>query len=58
VSGECECRCGLHINEDHFLADVVDPTTGETLQEGEEGELVLTSLTQEAFPDRGTGPTT
>jgi len=50
VSGECECRCGLHINEDHFLAEVVDPTTGRTLGEGEEGELVLTSLTKEAFP--------
>ena len=50
MSGECECRCGLHINEDHFLAEVVDPTTGRTLGEGEEGELVLTSLTKEAFP--------
>jgi phenylacetate-CoA ligase len=50
VSGECECRCGLHINEDHFLAEIVDPVTGETLGEGEEGELVLTSLTKEAFP--------
>jgi len=50
VSGECECRCGLHVNEDHFLAEVVDPATGETLGEGEEGELVLTSLTKEAFP--------
>ena len=50
VSGERECRCGLHINDDHFLAEVVDPATGETLGEGEEGESVLTSLTKEAFP--------
>jgi phenylacetate-CoA ligase len=50
VAGECECRCGLHINEDQFLAEIVDPVTGETLPEGEEGELVLTSLAKEAFP--------
>ncbi|MBS3957214.1 MAG: phenylacetate--CoA ligase [Clostridiales bacterium] len=50
VSGECEFRVGLHIAEDHFLAEVVDPATGEPLPDGEEGELVLTSLTKEAFP--------
>jgi phenylacetate-CoA ligase len=50
VAGECECRCGLHINEDHFLAEVVDPDSGEPLEAGEEGELVLTTLTREAFP--------
>jgi phenylacetate-CoA ligase len=50
VSGECECRCGLHINEDHFLAEIVDPATGDPLRDGEVGELVLTSLTKEAFP--------
>jgi phenylacetate-CoA ligase len=50
VSGECECQCGLHINEDHFLWEVVDPETGERRGEGEEGELVFTSLTKEAFP--------
>lgn len=50
VSGECECRCGLHIAEDHFLWEIVDPATGETLPPGEEGELVFTSLTKEAFP--------
>lgn len=50
VSGECECRCGLHLNEDHFLAEIIDPTTGETLGEGQVGELVITSLTKEAFP--------
>jgi phenylacetate-CoA ligase len=50
VSGECECRCGQHINEDHFLWEVVDPESGEPVAEGEEGELVFTSLTKEAFP--------
>lgn len=50
VSGECECRCGLHINEDHFLVEIVDPATGEPLGEGAEGELVITPLTKEAFP--------
>ena len=50
VSGECECACGLHIAEDHILAEVVDPATLEPLRYGEEGELVLTSLTKEAFP--------
>ena len=50
MSGECECGCGLHINEDHFLFEVVDPATGEPVGPGEEGELVFTSLTKEAFP--------
>ncbi len=50
VSGECECRCGLHLAEDHFLAEIVDPATGEALPPGEEGELILTPLTKEAFP--------
>lgn len=50
VSGECECRCGLHIAEDHFLAEVVHPETFEPLPAGEEGELLLTPLTKEAFP--------
>jgi len=50
VSGECECACGLHLNEDHILAEIVDPVSGETLGAGEEGELVLTPLTKEAFP--------
>jgi phenylacetate-CoA ligase len=50
VAGECECRNGLHLNEDHFLAEIVDPESGRVLAEGEEGELVLTSLTKEAFP--------
>jgi phenylacetate-CoA ligase len=50
VSGECECRCGLHIAEDHFLAEIVDPVTLGPLPAGEEGELILTPLTKEAFP--------
>lgn len=50
VSGECECQCGLHMAEDHFLFEVVDPATGEPLPEGEEGELIITTLTKEAFP--------
>ncbi|MBQ8725306.1 MAG: phenylacetate--CoA ligase, partial [Oscillospiraceae bacterium] len=50
VAFECEAQCGMHINEDHFLAEVIDPDTGEVLPEGEKGELVFTSLTKEAFP--------
>lgn len=50
VSGECDQQCGLHMAEDHFLFEVVDPATGELMPEGEEGELVITSLTKEAFP--------
>jgi phenylacetate-CoA ligase len=50
VSGECECRCGMHIAEDHFIAEVVDPTTGSPLPEGQTGELVLTSIRRECSP--------
>ena len=51
VSNEChEAQDGLHIWEDHFYPEVVDPQTGEPLPEGEEGELVLTTLTKEALP--------
>jgi phenylacetate-CoA ligase len=50
VSGECEHQVGLHMAEDHFLFEVVDPETGEPRPEGEEGELIITSLTKEAFP--------
>jgi phenylacetate-CoA ligase len=50
VSGECTAHCGLHINEDHFLAEVVDPVSGERLPPGERGELVITTLTKEALP--------
>ncbi|MDR1540242.1 MAG: phenylacetate--CoA ligase [Clostridiales bacterium] len=50
VSGECSCQTGLHINEDCFLPEIIDPDTGRTLPLGEEGELVLTTLDKEAFP--------
>ena len=50
VSGECTERCGLHINEDHFLVEVVDPETLEPVDEGEDGELIVTPLSKEAFP--------
>lgn len=50
VAGECGERAGLHLQEDHFLAEIVDPATGATLPAGTQGELVLTTLTREAFP--------
>ncbi|NHX36467.1 MULTISPECIES: phenylacetate--CoA ligase PaaK [Halolamina] len=51
VSNEChEAQDGLHVWEDHFYPEVVDPRTGEPVEEGEEGELVLTTLTKEALP--------
>src|SRR5213596_2214351 len=51
VSAEClEERDGAHVNEDHFLVEVVDPRSGQPLQEGEVGELVFTTLTKEALP--------
>lgn len=50
VSGECEYRCGMHINEDHFLAEVINSNTLEVLPRGEVGELVITTLTKEGIP--------
>jgi phenylacetate-CoA ligase len=50
VGGECEYKCGMHIAEDHFLAEIIDPQTGEVLPPGSVGELVLTTLTKQAFP--------
>ena len=50
VSFECSEQKGMHINEDHFIAEIIDPDTGEVLPEGSTGELVFTSLTKEAFP--------
>ena len=50
VSVECPYKCGMHIWEDHFLAEVINPETGEQLPYGEEGELVITTLTKEAQP--------
>jgi phenylacetate-CoA ligase len=50
VSGECEHACGLHIFEDHFIPEIIDPDTGVLMGPGEEGELVLTAVTKEALP--------
>jgi phenylacetate-CoA ligase len=50
VAGECEHRQGMHLNEDHFLPEVVDPASGAVLPAGELGELVLTTITKEAVP--------
>ncbi len=50
VSFECEAQTGMHINEDHFIAEIIDPDTGEVLPEGTKGELVFTCITKKAFP--------
>ena len=50
VAYECSAQSGMHINEDHFIAEIIDPDTGEVLPEGSKGELVFTSITKEAFP--------
>jgi phenylacetate-CoA ligase len=50
VAGECLEKTGMHVSEDHFFIEIVDPATGEPLPDGEEGELVVTTLTKEAFP--------
>ena len=50
VAFECEEQSGMHINEDHFIPEIIDPETGEVLPEGEKGELVFTSISKEAFP--------
>ena len=50
VSGECELANGLHIAEDHFLVEIIDPETGESLDYGQEGEVVITTLTKEGIP--------
>ena len=50
VSFECEEQTGMHVNEDHFYPEIIDPETGEVLPEGSKGELVFTSLDKEAFP--------
>ena len=50
VAFECEEQTGMHINEDHFYAEIIDPETGEVLPEGTKGELVFTSLDKEGFP--------
>ena len=50
VAFECSAQSGMHINEDHFIAEIIDPDTGEVLPEGSKGELVFTSIDKEAFP--------
>ena len=50
VSGECLELCGMHINEDHFIPEIINPDTGEVLPPGELGELVVTCITKEALP--------
>lgn len=50
VASECKEQCGLHINEDHFLVEIVNPQTLTPVREGDLGELVITTLTKEAFP--------
>ena len=50
VAFECSAQTGMHINEDHFIAEIINPETGEVLPEGEKGELVFTCITKEAFP--------
>ncbi|NLP30105.1 MAG: phenylacetate--CoA ligase [Clostridiales bacterium] len=50
ISGECQALKGMHISEDHFIAEIIDPDTGEVLGEGEAGELVITTITKEALP--------
>jgi len=50
VAGECEKRSGLHINEDHFIVEVIDPKSLKPVDPGQEGELVFTTITKEGFP--------
>lgn len=50
VSFECEAQAGMHIQEDHFIAEIIDPDTGEVLPEGSVGELVFSCITKKAFP--------
>ena len=50
VAFECEAQTGMHINEDHFIAEIINPETGEVLPDGEKGELVFTCITKQAFP--------
>ena len=50
VAFECSEQSGMHINEDNFIPEIINPETGEVLPEGEKGELVFTSITKEAFP--------
>lgn len=50
VAFECSEQTGMHVNEDHFIPEIINPDTGEVLPDGEKGELVFTSITKDAFP--------
>ncbi len=50
VAFECSCKCGLHVNEDNFIPEIINPDTGEVLPDGQKGELVFTCITKEAIP--------
>lgn len=50
VSYECEYQCGMHVCEDNFIPEIIDPDTGEVLPDGAQGELVFTTITKEGFP--------
>ena len=50
VSYECECQKGMHVNEDHFIIEIINPETGEHMPDGEKGEIVFSCITKEAFP--------
>ena len=50
VAGECECRSGMHVSEDHFIAECLDPVTGAPVPDGEVGELVVTAMTRACSP--------
>jgi phenylacetate-CoA ligase len=50
IAAECSCRNGLHVNEDHFILEIIDPTTLEPVKRGDEGEVVLTTIAREGFP--------
>lgn len=50
IAGECQCKNGMHVNEDAFIPEIINPQTGAVMPVGSEGELVLTTLTKEAFP--------
>jgi len=50
VANDCDARCGLHVHEDHFYPEIIDPDTGAPLPDGQKGELVFTTFTKEAFP--------
>lgn len=50
VASECPCKCGLHVQEDHFIPEIIDPESGQVLPPGSKGELVFTTITKEGLP--------